>query len=77
MGEEVLELMRLIDCGHLEYPYNGSRRIRDWLKDEGWRVNRKHIQRLMRTMGLVVLYPNRDLSASDRLSMHLTQCNRM
>jgi type IV secretory pathway protease TraF len=39
-GEE-LELMRLIDRCHLEHPYYGSRRIRDWLEDEGYRVNRK------------------------------------
>ena len=28
-GEEI-ELMALIDRCHLEYPYYGSRRIRDW-----------------------------------------------
>ena len=29
--EEELELMALIDRCHLEHPYYGSRRIRDWL----------------------------------------------
>ncbi|MEJ2620730.1 MAG: IS3 family transposase, partial [Candidatus Thiodiazotropha sp.] len=66
VSEEELELMRLIDRCHLEHPYYGSRRIRDWLEDEGYRVNRKHIQRLMRTMGLVALYPKRNLSLANQ-----------
>jgi putative transposase len=66
VSEEELELMRLIDRCHLEHPYYGSRRIRDWLEDEGYRVNRKRIQRLMRTMGLVALYPKRNLSLANQ-----------
>lgn len=64
--DEELELMALIDRCHLEHPYYGSRRIRDWLKDEGHRVNRKRIQRLMQTMGLVALYPKRNLSLANQ-----------
>ena len=45
--EEELELMALIDRCHLEHPYYGSRRIRDWLEDEGHRVNRKRVLVLM------------------------------
>ena len=48
-----LGLMKLIDKCHLKHPYYGSRRVRDWLEDRGHRVNRKRVQRLMRTMGLV------------------------
>jgi putative transposase len=62
VSEEELELMKLIDRCHLKHPYYGSRRIRDWLADEGYRVNRKRVQRLMHTMGLVALYPKRNLS---------------
>ena len=57
-----LELMRLIDECHLERPFYGSRRIRDWLEDRGCTVNRKKIQRLMARMGLSALYPKRNLS---------------
>lgn len=46
----------------LKHPYYGSRRIRDWLEDQGLTVNRKRVQRLMRQMGLVALYPKRNLS---------------
>jgi putative transposase len=64
--EEELELMALIDRCHLEHPYYGSRRIRDWLEDEGRWVNRKRVQRLMRTMGLAALYPKRNLSLANQ-----------
>jgi putative transposase len=64
--DEELELMRLIDRCHLEHPYYGSRRIRDWLEDEGRWVNRKRVQRLMRTMGLAALYPKRNLSLANQ-----------
>jgi putative transposase len=64
--DEEFELMALIDRCHLEHPYYGSRRIRDWLEDEGHRVNRKRVQRLMRTMGLAALYPKRNLSLANQ-----------
>jgi putative transposase len=64
--DDELKLMRLIDRCHLEHPYYGSRRIRDWLEDEGHRVNRKRVQRLMRTMGLAALYPKRNLSLANQ-----------
>ena len=54
--------MRLIDGIHLEFPFYGSRRIRDELEDRGSRVNRKRVQRLMRLMGLEALYPKPETS---------------
>jgi len=61
-----LALMALIDRCHLRHPFYGSRRIRDWLEDEGHQVNRKKVRRLMRTMGLVALYPKRNLSLANQ-----------
>ena len=66
ISEEELELMVLIDRCHLKYPFYGSRRIRDWLKDQGQKVNRKRVRRLMRTMGLVACYPKRNLSRANQ-----------
>jgi len=51
-----LKLMRRIDEMHLKRPFYGSRRIRDWLQDEGHDINRKRVQRLMRQMGIRALY---------------------
>ena len=55
----------LIDRCHLKHPFYGSRRIRDWLEDHGYRVNRKKVQRLMRTMDLAAQYPKHNLSLAN------------
>jgi len=60
--DEDLRLMRRIDEMHLKRPFYGSRRIRDWLQDEGFTVNRKRVQRLMRQMGITALYPKANTS---------------
>lgn len=50
--------MRKLDELHLRHPFKGSRRLRDDLWDVyGLQVNRKRVQRLMRRMGIRVLYP--------------------
>lgn len=57
-----LELMDLIDRQFLETPFYGSRRMTAWLNRQGYPVNRKRIQRLMRLMGLETIYPRANLS---------------
>ena len=57
VSDEDLRLMRLIGEIHLKRPFYGSRRIRDDLQDLGHSVNRKKVQRLMRQMGIMALYP--------------------
>ena len=61
-SKENLRLMRLIDEQYLRRPFYGSRRMQDWLESQGHEVNRKRVQRLMRTMGLVAIYPKPRLS---------------
>jgi putative transposase len=61
-----LELMKWIDRCHTELPFYGSRRIATWLADEGFTVNRKRVQRLMRTLGIVAAYPKRNLSLANQ-----------
>jgi len=51
-----LAMMRRIDELHLAYPFYGSRRMAVVLRDDGWLVNRKRVQRLMRLMGLEAIY---------------------
>ena len=58
-SEENLCLMRLIDEQYMETPFFGSRRMTAHLVRDGHAVNRKRIQRLMRTMGLEGLFPGR------------------
>ena len=56
VGSDELAVMRRIDELHLEYPFYGSRRMAVVLRDDGWVVNRKRAQRLMRVMGLEASY---------------------
>jgi len=55
--QEDLDLMYLIDQQHLETPYYGSRKMRVHLERKGHLINRKRVQRLMRTMGIQAVYP--------------------
>jgi putative transposase len=59
---ENLELMRLIDRQYTAQPVTGSRRMAVWLRGQGYDVNRKRVQRLMRLMGLEAIYPRPKLS---------------
>ncbi len=50
--------MKLIDEQYMKTPVYGSRSMRDHLdKHQGYKVNRKRVQRLMRLMGLEAIYP--------------------
>ena len=59
---ENLALMRVIDEQYLRRPFYGSRKMTAWLMQEGYEVNRKRVQRLMRTMGLEAIYPRPNTS---------------
>jgi putative transposase len=57
-----LALMRRIDELFTKWPFYGSRRMAVTLQAEGHVVNRKRVQRLMRTMGIVALGPKPNTS---------------
>lgn len=59
---ENLALMRLIDEEYTRHPFYGSRQMRNWLRRQGYKVNRKRVQRLMRKMGLVSVAPKPNTS---------------
>jgi putative transposase len=61
-ADENLRLMRVIDETYLAYPFFGSRQTTRWLRRQGYRVNRKRVQRLMRQMGLEAIYRKPSLS---------------
>jgi len=61
-SEADLLLMAAMDELHLEFPFYGSRRLLDELFDQGFTVGRDHVRTLMRTMGMMVLYPKKKLS---------------
>ena len=51
-----LEIMRLLDRLHLDFPFAGSRMLRGLLAAEGCKVGRRHVKMLMRRMGIEALY---------------------
>ena len=51
-----LAIMRRMDELHLEFPFAGSRMLRDFLNREGSEIGRRHGATLMRRMGIEALY---------------------
>ena len=51
-----LAIMRRIDELHLDYPFAGSRMLRDLLRGEGIAIGRDHVGTLMKRMGIEALY---------------------
>lgn len=59
---ESMVIMRLIDEEYTRHPFYGSRKMRDFLYRQGYTVNRKRIQRLMRQMGIQSVAPKPNTS---------------
>jgi putative transposase len=53
---EALAIMRRIDELHLDYPFAGSRMLRDMLGREGVEIGRQRVAGLMKRMGIAALY---------------------
>ncbi len=62
---ENLALMRRIDEQYLKTPFYGSRRMAKVLETRRHPLNRKHIQRLMRLMGLAAIFPKPNTTRRD------------
>ncbi len=50
-----LAIMRRMDELHLDFPFAGSRMLRDLLKAEGVKIGRCHVATLMKRMGIEAL----------------------
>jgi putative transposase len=63
ISERDLELMKRIDETHLKYPFYGSRRIKNELRDQwGYDLGRGHVSTLMKRMGIHAIYQKPRLS---------------
>jgi putative transposase len=62
---EELAMMRRIDALHLDYPFAGSRMLRDLLRGEGVEIGRELVATMMRRMGIEAIYrkPNTSKAA--------------
>ena len=56
VSEADLALMRQIDELHLDYPFAGSRMLRDLLAQRGVQAGRRHLRTLMRRMAIEAIY---------------------
>ena len=57
-----LEIMRIMDEHYLKHPTEGVMRMQDLLLSLGIVANHKRVRRLLRLMGLMAIYPKRNLS---------------
>ena len=51
-----LAIMRRIDELHLDYPFAGSRMLRDLLRGEGVAIGRQRVSTMMKRMGITAIY---------------------
>jgi len=54
--------MRLIDEEYTRHPFYGSPKLTIWLVEQGYKVNHKRVERLMKKMGIAAIYPKPRLS---------------
>ena len=59
---ENLSIMRLIDEHYLNHPTHGVLQRQDYLTSKGFKVNHKRVRRLLRKMGIMAIYPKKNLS---------------
>ena len=61
-----LAIMRRIDELHMNYPFAGSRMLRDLLRAEGLKIGRLHVSTLMKKMAIEAIYrrPNTSKAAA-------------
>ena len=58
--------MRCIDELHMQYPFAGSRMMRDLLNRQGHHIGRRHTRTLMKKMGINALYRKPNLSQANQ-----------
>ena len=61
-SEENLAIMRLMDEHYLNHPTHGVLQMQDFLFSLDFLVNHKRVRRLLRKMGLMAIYPKKNLS---------------
>ncbi len=62
VDQEDDKLLKIIDEEYTKMPFYGSRRMRTVLKNKGYRINRKRVQRLMGIIGIRGVAPGPDTS---------------
>ncbi|MDM8454326.1 IS3 family transposase [Acinetobacter baumannii] len=66
VSESDLKLMSCMDELHMQYPFAGSRMMRDLLNRQGHHIGRRHTRTLMKKMGINALYRKPNLSQANQ-----------
>ena len=66
-SERDLRQMRLIDEEYTRHPFRGSRRMRDYLEEQGEPACRDRVRHLMQRLGLQAIYPKKRLSLENKV----------
>ncbi len=66
MDQFSIAVMSFIDRQHIQTPFFGSRKMVVELRKNGYIINRKRVQRLMKKMGISAIYPKRSLSQRNK-----------
>ena len=74
-GGQELTLLALIDAEYTRHPFYGSRKIKQYLRGLGHKINRKRMQRLMGILGLVGMAPSRIPAAHTRSTRFIRTCS--
>jgi len=61
-NSENMQIMQKMDEHHLQHPTDGVLRMQDYLFTLGMLVNHKRVRRLLRLMGIMAMYPKKNLS---------------
>src|SRR3954462_2631031 len=77
MPESDLAIMRRLHRLHLEFPFAGSRMLQGLLVAEGCKVGRRHVNTLMRRMGIEALYPGHKVYPYLLREMEITRPNQV
>ena len=62
VDEDECLLLQLLDEEYTRHPFYGTRRMTQYLRGLGYVINRKRVQRLMRTLGLAGMAPGPNTS---------------
>jgi putative transposase len=65
-SERDLRQLRMIDEEYTHHPFRGSRRMRDYLEEQGETACRDRVRRLMQQLGLQAIYPKKRLSLENK-----------
>jgi putative transposase len=57
-----LQLMKLLDEQYMKTPFYGIRKMTAFLNRQGYQINHKRVNRLMKLMGIEAIYPKKHLS---------------